>query len=451
MPGLTATEPDRAALLDDPVELTRRLVRYDTTNPPGETAACTAFLRDLLDGLGLQTRTLARDPAKPNLVARLPGRGEAPPLVLHAHTDVVPTAGQQWNHDPFGGQIIDGEVWGRGTVDMKGGLAMMLTAIARMHRDGPPPAGDVLLAVVSDEEAGSRDGAGFLLREHRELFAGAGYAIGEEGGAGLHLGGRVRVHPIVVAEKRACWLRVTLRGPGGHASRVASPASPVRQLTRLLRAIEPGGLPPLLTPVTDRTLEVAAAAAPEPIARALRALRRDPGDEDALARLPELDAQYLRSVTRHSVNATVLHGGSATNVLPAEIVVELDGRLLPGDTGPNEFIAVLSALTGHPLDAEVLVLGEPMPEPVLDSFGDLLADVLREHDPGGVPVPMMTTASTDARLFPGLGLRTYGWTPMLLPPGAPHRWLLHAADERIPVDALRFGADCFTTLLRRYR
>ncbi|GAB3887313.1 hypothetical protein GCM10029964_053090 [Kibdelosporangium lantanae] len=221
---MTATDIalDRA-LVGDVVEVTRRLIRHDTTNPPGDVAECTAWVRDLLGEVGIETRTFASDPRRPNLVARLPGRGEAPPLVLHAHTDVVPTAGQPWTRDPFRGDIVGDEVWGRGAIDMKGGLAMMMAAMYRLRRDGTPPAGDVVLAVVSDEEAGSANGAAYLLREHPELFAGARYAIGEDGGAGMDLGGMLRLHPIVVAEKRACWLRVTLRGRA-----VTPPGSPRR-------------------------------------------------------------------------------------------------------------------------------------------------------------------------------------------------------------------------------
>ncbi|MEU6472636.1 M20/M25/M40 family metallo-hydrolase [Streptomyces massasporeus] len=449
--------PARQSLvIADVVETTRRLIRHDTTNPPGETAACTMWLRDQLSDAGLHTRVVSGDRDRPNLVARLEGRGEAPPLVLHAHTDVVPTAGQPWSRPAFSGDLVpDGrggqEIWGRGAVDMKGPLAMMTAALHRLSSGQEPPAGDIVLAVVSDEEVGSTAGASYLLREHPELFDGARYAIGEEGGAGLDLDGALRVHPVVMAEKRACWLRVTLRGPAGHGSRVAGPDTAVRRLTRLLSALEPGGLPPVVTPVVERLLTALHSRLSGPVAAACARLREDPEDPAALNALPARDAQYFRSVVRHSVNPTVLRGGVTTNVLPAEITVELDGRLLPGPYPPERFVKDLSELVGFPLDVEVLVLGEEMPEPAFDGFYETLAGILAEKDPGGVPVPMMTTASTDARLFARLGITCFGWTPLLLPAGAPHRWLLHTPDERVPVDALRFGADCFETLLRRYR
>ncbi|MEV5711856.1 M20/M25/M40 family metallo-hydrolase [Actinoallomurus sp. NPDC052274] len=443
--------PDRLDTAADPVTLTQRLIRYDTTNPPGNEAACVEFVAGLAADAGLPHRLVAAQPDRPNLLIRLPGRGAAPGLLMHAHVDVVPTKDQQWSYPPFDGAVRDGHVWGRGSLDMKGGLAMMLTAMLRLHAEGVRPAGDVLLAVVPDEEAGSAVGARYLVDRHPELFDGMRYAVGEDGGADLELDGAVRLHPIVVAEKRACWLRITLRGPGGHASRVALPDSPVRQLTRLLDAIGPGGLPPVLTPAADRMLRELSAALPESQAAVFERLRADPADESALGALSTADAQYLRSILRHSVNATVIRAGTATNVLPEEMTVELDCRALPGGFGAADFVAALSERVGADLDAEVIVEGEAMPEPEFGPFYDQLTAVLRAADPDGVPVPMVTTASTDARLFPRLGIACYGWLPLMLPAGAGYRGLLHRPDERVPVEALRFGASCFADLLRGYR
>jgi acetylornithine deacetylase/succinyl-diaminopimelate desuccinylase-like protein len=450
-PDSATADPAHLELELDPVPLAQRLVRFDTTNPPGAEAECVRYVGDLLAGAGIESRLYAADPARPNLVARIPGRGQAPALVLHAHVDVVPTRGQHWTHPPFAGDLVDGHLWGRGAIDMKGGLAMMLAAILRLRAEGAAPAGDVILAVVADEEAGSAVGARFLTARHPELFDGAAYAIGEDGGASLHAGGRVRTHPIVVAEKRAVWMRTTLRGPEGHGSRIVADDAAVRRLTRLLVAIQDGGLDPVMTPAVDRMLAALAKTVGGPQAAALEAFRADPGDPAPLAALPERDARYLRSVVRHTVNATVIHGGSATNVVPAEITVDLDGRLLPGPYTAARLMDALRERAGLPdLEFEILVEGEPMPEPVLGPFYDRLAAVLGALDPEGVPLPMVTTASTDARLFPALGIAAYGWLPLLLEPGAPYRDLLHAADERVPVDALRFGAACFAELLRDF-
>ncbi|MBV9822958.1 MAG: M20/M25/M40 family metallo-hydrolase [Actinobacteria bacterium] len=438
-----------AALATDVVELTRQLIRFDTTNPPGNEAACLAHLAGLLGEAGLECRLLGDSADRPNLVARLPGRGSAPPLLLHGHLDVVPVTGQHWDRPPFGAELADGCVWGRGAIDMKGGVAMMVSALTRLVETGERPAGDLLLALVSDEEAGSHAGAEYLLRQHRRLFDGVRYAVGEDGGASISLGGR-RLHPVVVAEKRACWVRVTLRGPGGHGSRVAPAANPVRQLHRLLTALAGGGLGVRPTTAVRRMLaELGAAAAPE-LAPAYRALAADPTDLAPLADLPERDALYLRSVLQHSANVTVVRGGTSVNVLPTEITVEIDGRLLPGPADSADFVAALRALVPDELEVEVLVEGEPLGEPEFGPMYDLLVGVLRDGDPDGVPVPMITTASTDARLFAQLGISCYGWLPMLFPDGVNYRDLMHSGQERIPVEALEFGTLCFSELVRRY-
>src|SRR5438270_4860698 len=210
--------------MSDVVELLGDLLRFDTTNPPGNEAACIAHVQRLVEEAGVETRIVAKDDARPNLIARVRGTGDAPPLLLYGHVDVVTTAGQQWARPPFGGELVDGWLWGRGALDMKGGVAMLVDAFLRAARGELQPRGDVILAVLSDEENGGDFGARFLAEEHAELFDGVRHALGEFGGASIHLGGR-SFYPIQVAEKQVCWLRGTVRGPGGHAAlRVPAPA-----------------------------------------------------------------------------------------------------------------------------------------------------------------------------------------------------------------------------------
>jgi len=173
-------------------------VRFDTTNPPGNEGACIAHVQRLLDEAGIESRIVARDDARPNLIARVPGGGEAPPLLLYGHVDVVTTAGQEWTHPPFAGELVDGWVWGRGALDMKGGVAMIVDAFLRAARGEIKPRGDLILAVLSDEENGGDFGARFLAQEHAGLFEGVRHALGEFGGASQVVAGR-RFYPIQVA------------------------------------------------------------------------------------------------------------------------------------------------------------------------------------------------------------------------------------------------------------
>jgi len=173
-----------------PAELLQNLIRFDTTNPPGNEAECVSYIGSLLNETGFETTLLAKHPARPNLITRLKGRGMAPPLLLYGHVDVVTTANQNWLHPPFEGKLIEGYVWGRGALDMKGGIAMLLSACLRAKAEGLTPAGDIVLAILSDEEAGGVYGAKYLVENHTEQFNGIHYAIGEFGGFPLYIGNR---------------------------------------------------------------------------------------------------------------------------------------------------------------------------------------------------------------------------------------------------------------------
>ncbi|MEW2500999.1 M20/M25/M40 family metallo-hydrolase [Amycolatopsis sp. NPDC047767] len=436
------------------VPLLQDLIRINTVNPPGDEGQCVAYVERLLSAAGILTKIFGLDDRRTNLIARVPGRGEAPPLLLHAHSDVVGVTGQNWLYPPFDGLLVEGEVWGRGAIDMKGGLAMMLASLLNLRERGEPPAGDVVLAVVADEEAGSESGAGFLVREHPELFDDVRYAIGEEGGAGVELGG-VRFHPIVVAEKRAAWLRLRLRGAGGHGSRLAPPDATIARLGGVLTTLSGVRLPRHPTAAADRMLAALSDALPEPLAAEVARLRHDNVRDAVPSGLPLEEALLLDSVLRHTVNPTVVRASDKINVLPSEITVDLDGRILPGEFTMAGFLREVQDLVGLDGELEVLLEGEKVPadiaEPEFGPFYECLTGVLRKLDPLGVPLPVVTPASTDARLFAQLGIRCYGWLPLRLPPGSGHRRLLHVANERVPVDALEFGTDCLTELLLGYR
>jgi acetylornithine deacetylase/succinyl-diaminopimelate desuccinylase-like protein len=154
---------DSVLIRPNPVEVLQQLIRYDTTNPPGNECECIALINQLLSQAGIETKILAKSPDRPNLIARLPGRGNTAPLLLYGHVDVVTTENQQWQHPPFAGELVDGYVWGRGALDMKGGVAMMLAALLRAKAENLSPPGDIILAIVCDEEAGGEYGAGFLV------------------------------------------------------------------------------------------------------------------------------------------------------------------------------------------------------------------------------------------------------------------------------------------------
>jgi len=427
------------------VELTRDLIRFDTTNPPGEEHLAVELVERLLRDAKIDCARYESEPGRPNLVARVKGRGEAPPLLLQGHVDVVTTVNQDWRHRPFGGDIIDGYLWGRGALDMKSGVAMMVGALIRAQARGGA-AGDLVLAVLADEEAGGACGARWLVDAHPELFTGIRHAIGESGGVALHLGGR-RFYPIMVSEKRGCQMLVTLRGAGGHGS-VPAHGGAMAKLGELLTRLDASRLPVQITTPVRLQLEAMRDALDEPLKSRIGSLL-DPATADvALAELGAL-SRGLDAALRNTVNATIVSGGLKINVIPSEVRVQLDGRLLPG-FGPDDMVRELREVVGSEPEIEVLLVGPAQPEVDLSQF-DLFASVLKEADSGCVPVPSLVTGGTDARHFARLGIRTYGFLPLNIPPDFNSSPTIHAADERVPVSALEFGAECVYEAAIRYR
>jgi acetylornithine deacetylase/succinyl-diaminopimelate desuccinylase-like protein len=429
----------------DVVDLLGDLLRFDTTNPPGNEGACIAHVQRLIEETGVETRIVAKDESRPNLIARVRGAGEAPPLLLYGHVDVVTTSGQEWTHPPFAGELVDGWLWGRGALDMKGGVAMMIDAFLRAARGEIQARGDVILAVLSDEENGGDFGARFLAQEHAELFEGVKHAIGEFGGASQTIGGR-RFYPIQVAEKQMCWMRGRVRGPGGHGA-LGVRGSAMGKTGRILARLDSGRLPVHVTPVARAWIEGMADALARPQSLVLRSLL-DPRLAEVTLRAPIPQLRLLDRALRNTVSATIVHGGEKINVIPSQIDLELDGRLLPGFE-PEDIISEIHTLVGPELELEV-IRHDPYPaEPDLSQLPALSA-ILRELDPDAVPVPMLQVGVTDGRFFASIGIQTYGFLPLDLPDGFEFTRLIHAADERVPADSVRFGAEAVARAVARY-
>jgi acetylornithine deacetylase/succinyl-diaminopimelate desuccinylase-like protein len=429
-----------------PVEILQNLIRFDTTNPPGNEAECVAYVNNLLTGAGFETTILSRTPNRTNLIARLKGQGNAPPFMLYGHVDVVTTAGQVWTHPPFEAKLADGCVWGRGALDMKGAIAMMLSAFLRAKAEGLAPAGDIVLAILSDEEAGGDYGARFLVENHSELFQGVRYSLGEFGGARIYLRGK-KLYPIMVSEKQICWMKAYVRGPGGHGS-FPMRGGAMAKLALLLQQLERRRMPVHVTPVAHQMIEDMASAFSFPISLILRQLL-NPMLTDKLLRLLGTKGKGLEPMLRNTVNATIVRGGEKINVIPSEIALELDGRLLPGFK-PDDMMAELRRIVGEDVELE-LVRHDPGPaEPDMGLF-EMLAGILRESDPGAHPFPTLLPGVTDGRHFSRLGIQTYGFTPMNSPQGHDLLQSAHAADERIPVESLEFGANAIYKALQLYR
>jgi acetylornithine deacetylase/succinyl-diaminopimelate desuccinylase-like protein len=433
-----------------PIDILRELIRFDTTNPPGNEEACIGYVRDLLEAAGFSATLLAKTPSRPNLIARLPGRGEAPPFLWQGHVDVVTTVNQNWSRDPFGAELIDGELWGRGALDMKGGVAMMVAALLRAKAEGLQPAGDIILAVMADEEAASDYGARFLVEEHPEQFEGVRYAIGEGGGTSQTIFDH-RFYPIMVAEKQVCWMQATLRGDGGHGSMPLRNGA-MAKLGSLLTALNAQRLPVHITPVARQMIAAIAETLPEPVDAAVARLL---DSTQTNATLDSLDAQGLRAargwdaLLHNTVNATVVRASNKTNVIPSTVEVELDGRVLPGYTAAD-IQAEIRAIAGEDFELSTIRHDPVGSKPDMTLY-PLLANLIREADPTGVPIPSMVGGFTDGRMFARLGIQNYGFLPQNLPADFASGSMVHGADERVPVSTIEFGTRVLYRLLERYK
>jgi len=428
-----------------PQELLRALIRYDTSNPPGNERSCLEYVTRTLANGRIESRLLALEPERPNLIARVPGRGDAPPLLLYGHIDVVPAHPSEWARPPFKAEVADGLIWGRGALDMKGGIAMLVCALMRVAAADTQPPGDIILALTSDEETGSRTGMEYLVERHASKFDGVRHALSEVGGYTYWHRDR-QIVPIQVAEKQRCVIRATVRGIGGHPA-LPVPETASGKLGALLFALAKRRLPVHVTPIVRTVVDAIAEAMPLRDALLLRALPT-PGLTNLLLRaLGEIGA-LVDPLLHNTATPTLFRGGVASNVVPSELSVDLDGRVLPGLT-PDYLVAELEMVAPRVAEYEIVhIEPTPPPQPNLDLF-PLLARILRERDSDLIAVPSVLPGYTDARHVSRLGIQTYGFLPMRLPREITMA-LMHAPDERVPSETLDFGVDCLVEVIRRY-
>lgn len=428
-----------------PAELLQNLIRFNTTNPPGNEGPCIEYINVLLKEAGFETILVARTPERPNLITRMKGDGKAPPLLLYGHVDVVTTEGQHWTQPPFEGRLLDGYVWGRGALDMKSGVAMLLAAFLKAKAEKASLPGDVIFCAVADEEAGGDFGSRFLVNEHAHLFKDVKYAFGEFGGFNLSMGGK-RLYPIMVAEKQCCWMKVTFHGRGGHGSMPVHHQA-MAKLARTLNLLDQKRLPYHLTPAVRQMLTSIADALGGVAGFAVRGLTSSLLAEAIIGSFGER-GNIFAPLLHNTISPTILKAGDKVNVIPSEVSISLDGRLLPGFT-PKDMEKEMHALLGTDFDLELLEY-DPGPSAPDMSLFDTLGSVIKESDPLGISVPYVMSGVTDARFFTRLGIQTYGFTPLQLPDDFSFIGTIHAADERVPVAALDFGMQAIFKAIQRF-
>ncbi|HQV71142.1 MAG: M20/M25/M40 family metallo-hydrolase [Anaerolineae bacterium] len=444
-------------LAAEAVELLQNLIRFDTSNPPGNEMPAAQFVAHILRQNGLEPTVIETAPGRGNVIARLKGTGAAAPLLLYSHLDVVPVEREKWSVDPFGGVIKDGYVYGRGALDMKGIGAMQLAVFLALARAKTPLARDIIFAMTADEETSANQGIGILVEKYPELLR-AEYALSEFGGFSLHLAGKT-FYPVQTAEKGTCWMRLRAKGRPGHAS-VPHNDNAVIHLGRALAKLQTAQTPMHLTQTARGYLLALADGLGGGLAARLRALanagKAAPREVEAMWNDRELVASGLRdelyAITHNTFTPTGLRAGKATNVIPAEADAVIDCRTLPG-CDANVIKAELMAALGDAANkVEIIVDSESPPlefNPDTSLF-DLIRKTITRADPGAIPMPYMLTGATDAKHMAKLGTICYGFSPMKFAAGERFTDLVHGHDERVAIDSLGWGVEVLRDVVEKF-
>ncbi|MEH6382166.1 MAG: M20/M25/M40 family metallo-hydrolase, partial [Dietzia cercidiphylli] len=379
------TDEMRELLHSEAVSITADLVSIDSTNTgdpatigDGETRVCRR-IAEYLDEVGIPSELVESVPGRGSLFARVDGSDPAAGgLVVHGHVDVVPAVAEDWSVPPFAGEIHDGWLYGRGTVDMKNMIGMMLAVVRHYRREGIVPRRPLLLAFFADEEAAGTMGARWVVRERPDIFDGMTHALSEVGGWSVPVAGR-RLYPIAVAEKGVAWARVSAKGAAAHASRPTSDNA----VAAIAGAVHR---------VASRHFPVAPTEANTALAAAVGELAGSSGDvADLPAHLDVLGhfGPLVEASLSHTASPTVLSAGYKTNVIPSEAFAEIDCRVLPG--GEETFRAEIEDELGPDVAVD-WIWQPPIAAPADDPLVSVIREAVREADPGSLVVPYLLPA-----------------------------------------------------------
>ena len=436
---------DQPTALDEVVQICQDLIAFDTSNfgdgsGPGERKAA-EYVVGQFEEVGLDPVIIESDPGRASVVVRIAGADSSrDALVVHGHLDVVPATASDWQVDPFGAEIKDGCIWGRGAVDMKDMDAMIIANVRELARTGRKPARDLVVAMFADEEAGGRKGSHHLVANHPELFAGATEAISEVGGYSITFpnaaGNEQRAYLLQSAEKGLAWLRLRATGRAGHGS-VPNPDNAVMHLAQALTRINDHAWPrqygatvrALLDGLAQLSGRSYTDADPEPVLELLGSTRG-----------------FVDATLQDTVNATMLDAGYKHNVIPQTATAGIDCRFLPGHE--DELMATLRDLAGEHVTIETVHRDIAVEAPYDTELVEAMKRSLVAEDPEAAVLPYCLSAGTDNKALSLLGIKGYGFTPLRLPSDLDFAAMFHGVDERVPVESLLFGTRVLGRLLQ---
>jgi acetylornithine deacetylase/succinyl-diaminopimelate desuccinylase-like protein len=416
------------------------MIRFDTTNPPGNELPLARYLESAFREEGIETTLLEPAKNRAQLIARIRGSGSRRPVILLAHMDVVGVEAGSWTRGPFAGEIRDGYLYGRGAIDDKGMLAanlMTMLLLKRMlSRSGETLLRDVVFIATSDEEAGGEWGMGWLVAHHPQMLD-AEFALNEGGRTRIIGAGRTYL-AVQSAEKISHVVTITALGSGGHAA-IPLPDNAIFRLGRALDQLSRYEEPVMLTETTRQFFSRLAEIWPNAV------------EKKAMVDLVAADATHAReaahvlsstpvfnAVLRNGISPTVLEGGKQFNVIPDSAGAVLNVRTLPGQSIDDVVERMRSAVTEPGVKIDVTQRGEEAPASDTDTeMFRAIAGAASELDPKIAVVPYLSTGVTDSARLRRLGVNAYGILPFPMTQSDEQR--MHGNDERIPLESLHFG------------
>ncbi len=424
---------------DRVAEITQDLIRIDTTNFGGNRSRgepeAAAYCATIMEAIDMAPEIVESEPGRASVIGRMRGwDADAPALVLHGHLDVVPADADEWSVDPFGAEIIDDVIYGRGAADMKGMDAIMLTALEYLHANQLKPRRDIILAFFADEEAGGVYGSDWLVTHRPDLFDGASEAISEVGGFSATVAGK-RAYFLQTAEKGIAWLNLSVSGTPGHGSaRHADNA--VTKMADAIAAIGHHEWPLHYTATTRQLMETVSE---------LLGITFDESNPE-----PQLEAigsavAFVGSTLSNSSNPTGLTSGYKHNVIPGKAEATVDARPLPGQD--EQLLTTIKQLAGADVTVDYEHARQAIEAPLTGPLIDVMVKAIAEEDPDALVLPFMMSGGTDNNALSRLDIAGYGFIPLQLPPDLAFPELFHGIDERMPIDSLDFGVRALLRIL----
>jgi acetylornithine deacetylase/succinyl-diaminopimelate desuccinylase-like protein len=423
---------DWTAIQDEAVRLLQALIRFDTTNPPGNETHAAQFIAAELRAAGYEPTVLESAPGRGNVIARLRGSGR--PLLLFGHLDVVPAEPQYWTHPPFEGIIADGFIWGRGALDMKNIVATQLATMLALKRADVHLKRDIIYAATADEETGGKWGVEWLLDNHADVLD-AEYALTEFGGFSMQVGTQ-RFYMCQTGEKGGVRIKMRTKGRPGHGSMPHTDSA----ILRLSEAVVKLGRTPTplhVSPTARAMIEGMARFQP-----AAMGLLSPETNQQVLAQLAPDQALMFNAMLRNTISVTRLNAGYKDNVIPGSAEATLDCRLVPGQTD-KDMMREIQKIVGPEIELEGIVLSSGAESDIDTPLFEAMVRNLKRYDPEATVVPLLMVGGTDGRFLGARGINYYGYSPIRMPAGLKFMELIHSHNERIPVDAFREGVQVF--------